>query len=59
MKYGSWFYPPMSGHVHVALQECVCTRAPCPWYCLQALEQSPSQVETHQPLTADSVKIMP
>lgn len=27
MKYGSWLYPPMSGHVHVALQVCVSVHA--------------------------------
>lgn len=24
MKYGSWFYPPMSGHVHVTFFAGVC-----------------------------------
>lgn len=35
------------------------THTHTPWHCLQALEHSQSQVETHQSLTGDFAKIIP
>lgn len=61
MKYGSWHYPPMNGHVQVHVDVHVRARTHTHTYrhCLQALEHSQSQVETHQSLTGDFVKIIP